>query len=278
MTGYGKAQDAFITVEARSTNHRALDIQLNIPHALYSYEGKIREEIGRRFQRGRIELRITVIDTCLERPRINKTLARGYYKELMSLKKELSIPGDVDISLLSSINGIFVIEKATSKVKGLEKVLASALDELKRSRIKEGRELASDIRKRLRLLSRYLKGIEGRRKKFLDSAMKGMRGRIKELLDDVSIDEARLAQEIAIMVGKTDITEEIVRVRSHLKRMDVLIASEDTVGKKIDFYAQELRREINTIGSKALDAGISGYVVEMKHEVEKIREQAHNLQ
>ncbi len=278
MTGYGRAFNADFRVEVRSTNHKTLDIQLNIPAYLYPYEERIRKQIRERFQRGRIEVRVSGRDADYKRPRINKALAREYYRELLSLKDELSIPGDIEIRLLSSIPGIFVIEEAIGDIKSFDKVLVIAFDDLERSRIREGRGLASDIKKRLALLKRSLAGIERRQKIFKDSTMEGMRKRIRELLDGMPINESRLIQEIAIMIERSDITEEIVRIKSHLKSMQGLIASDEAIGKKMDFFAQELHREINTIGSKAPDVTISNYVVEMKHEVEKIREQVQNLQ
>jgi|Deesub1362A_J573_1020465.scaffolds.fasta_scaffold03149_2 uncharacterized protein (TIGR00255 family) len=277
MTGYGRGHNASFSVEVRSTNHKALDIQLSMPPSFYPYEGRIRRQIRERFQRGRIELRVTAREADFKRLRINRPLAREYYKELSSLMSELSIPGNIDIGLLSSMRDIFIFEE-TDNTKGFERVLATALDELKRSRIKEGSALVSDIKKRLRILKRHLRGIEARQKGFSDRAMRRMRKRLRELLKDVSIDESRIIQELAIMIERSDITEEIVRIKSHIEGIERLIATDDAVGKRIDFYAQELRREINTIGSKALDVRISNHVVEMKHEVEKIREQAQNLQ
>lgn len=278
MTGYGKGIDADFIVEARSINHKILDIQLNIPPYLYPYEGKIRKEINERFQRGRIEVRVTRKDEDYKRPRINKAIAREYYKELLSLKSELSIPGNIEIGLLLSIPHIFLFEDVRSDIRGFDSALISALDELRDSRIKEGKELISDIKKRMRLLKRYVSGVEKRRRVFIMNSMEGMRKRLKELLKDAPVDESRIIQEIAILINRSDITEEIVRIKSHLKGMEDLIATNEAIGRKMDFFAQELRREINTIGSKASDVIISNYVIEMKHEVEKIREQVQNLQ
>lgn len=278
MTGYGKGIDADFIVEARSINHKILDIQLNIPPYLYPYEGKIRKEINERFQRGRIEVRVTRKDEDYKRPRINKAIAREYYKELLSLKSELSIPGNIEIGLLLSIPHIFLFEDVRSDIRGFDSALISALDELRDSRIKEGKELISDIKKRMRLLKRYVSGVEKRRRVFIMNSMEGMRKRLKELLKDAPVDESLIIQEIAILINRSDITEEIVRIKSHLKGMEDLIATNEAIGRKMDFFAQELRREINTIGSKASDVIISNYVIEMKHEVEKIREQVQNLQ
>lgn len=278
MTGYGKGINGEFRVEARSINHKTLDIQLNIPPYLYPYEERIRKLIKGRFQRGRIEIRFKGKETDYKRPRINSAIVKECYRELLSLKNELSIPGDIEIGLLSSIPNIFVLEDIEGDIKGFDKVFVIALDDLKRSRIKEGRDLVSDIKKRLRLLKRYLGCIERRRKIFMGNEMKRMRERLEGLLNNLPVDESRIIQELVMFIEKSDITEEIVRIKSHLKSMEELIVSDDAIGKKMDFFAQELRREINTIGSKASDVRISNYVVEMKHEVEKIREQVQNLQ
>lgn len=278
MTGYGRGINANFRVEVRSTNHKSLDIQMNIPTYLYPYEGRIRKRIKERFQRGHIEVRVIGKDADYKKPRLNRALAKEYYKALLSLKDELSIPGDIEIGLLASIQDIFLLEDIDGEIRDFDEALVVALEGLKRSRIREGRGLVSDIKKRLRLLKKYLGHIEKRREVFIIKANKSLRKRLRELLNNVPIDEPRIIQELAILIERSDITEELVRIKNHLKNMEELMSSDEAVGKKIDFFAQELRREINTIGSKALDVKISTYVVEMKHEVEKIREQVQNLQ
>jgi len=278
MTGYGKGVNKRFSVEARSTNHRALDIQINTPPYLYSYHERIRQKVQEMFQRGRIEVIVTERNIEHKRQMINRTLLKEYYKEIQSLKDELSIPGSVDIAMLLSIPGVFSSEGAGYNIKDLDSALDSSLQELLNSRRDEGGKLIHDIKKRIRLLRRYTGIIEKRRKVFIRNAMKEMRKRLAELVKDLPVDESRLVQEVAVLINRSDFTEEIVRIKSHLKGMEELTMTDDAIGKKMDFFAQELRREINTIGAKASDAGISHYVIEMKHETEKIREQIHNLQ
>ncbi|GAB4540482.1 MAG: YicC family protein [Thermodesulfovibrionia bacterium] len=278
MTGYGKGVNGDIRVEVRSINHKGLDIQLNIPPYLYPYEDRIRKEIKERFQRGRIEVRVTGRETSYKRLKVNRVLAKEYYNELLSLKNELSIPGTVEIGLFSSIPQLFLFEDAGYEIRGFESALISALDELLNSRTREGRELVSDIRKRIRLLKRYVSDVEKRRKVFIDRTTKEMRARVRELLKDAPIDDTRIIQEVAILINRSDITEEIIRIKSHLKGMEGLLTTDGAIGRKMDFFAQELHREVNTICAKASDVIISNYVIDMKHEVERIREQVQNLQ
>jgi uncharacterized protein (TIGR00255 family) len=160
----------------------------------------------------------------------------------------------------------------------LYKAVDLAIDDLKKARSGEAKELIDDISDRIQLLHNYLKDIEDHRQDFIKSAQDKLRDRIKELLDDIDVDESRLVQETAYLVEKSDITEEIVRMKSHLKHFEEVLKSGDTIGKKLDFIVQELRREINTIGAKVQDVDIAGRVVESKHELEKIKEQIQNLQ
>ena len=153
-----------------------------------------------------------------------------------------------------------------------------AIDDLMRSRSDEAKELMDDISERVHLLRTYLKAIEDQRQDFIRLSRDKLHDRIRELLDDKDVDESRLVQETAYLVEKSDITEEIVRIKSHLKHFEEVLKSGDIIGKKLDFLVQELRREINTISAKVQDAGISTRVVESKHELEKIKEQIQNLQ
>ena len=163
-------------------------------------------------------------------------------------------------------------------MKGLYSALDTALDELVRSRKEEGEALLKDISERISLVHSYVDEIDRRRTAFTASAKDKLNERLKEFLGGMQMDETRLIQETAVLIERTDITEEVVRIRSHLRQFNDVIRSDDAIGKKLDFILQELRREINTIGSKANDFEISSHVVEVKHELEKIREQVQNLQ
>ncbi|RJQ15103.1 MAG: YicC family protein [Nitrospiraceae bacterium] len=277
MTGYGRGASGNIKVEARSSNHKYLDIQIKLPSFLNSYENDLRKAIKSKFNRGHIEISVMKPEADTVRIKINKPLAREYYNALLSLKDELQITGDVDINLLASYRDIVCLEEE-ARVEELNEAVEMALQELKKMRSDEGRNLVYDIAARVRLLSEYLTDIEEKRNITVSDTKQRLYERLKEFLGDITIDESRLVQEAAILIERADITEEIVRLKSHLRHVGEALKSGDTVGKKLDFLVQELRREINTIGSKTHDVEIASAIIEMKHEAEKIKEQIQNLQ
>jgi len=277
MTGYGRGVAGNIKVEARSLNHKNLDIQIKLPSFLFSYENEIRKLIKSRFQRGHIEISITKPESDIVKIKINKPLAMEYYNALVSIKDELSLQGDIDINVLASYRDIFCLEEE-AKIDELNKAVETALSEIEKMRIEEGRNLVDDISVRIQLLSRYINDIEVRRNAIITDTKQRLYERLKEFLGDITIDESRLIQEAAILIERADITEEIVRIKSHLNHAVEVLKSGDTIGKKMDFLVQELRREINTTGSKTNDVEIVNNVIDMKHEIEKIKEQIQNLQ
>lgn len=277
MTGYGRGVAGNIKVEARSFNHKHLDIQIKLPPFLYSYENEIRKLIKSRFQRGHIEISITKPEADTVKIQINKPLAMEYYNALVSIKDELSLKGDIDINVLASYRDIFCL-KEEAKMEELEEAVGTALLELEKMRVEEGRNLVDDIAFRMQLLNKYINEIENRRNEIIDDTKQRLYERLKEFLGDITIDESRLIQEAAILIERADITEEIVRAKSHLNHAVEVLKSGDTIGKKMDFLVQELRREVNTAGSKTNDVEIVNNVIDMKHEIEKIKEQIQNLQ
>lgn len=278
MTGYGRGVTENFKVEIRSSNHRNRDIRINIPSYLYYYESKIRNMVKEKFQRGRIEIFVPKAEEEHLKLKINKSLAKEYYRALVSLKDELSIPGDIGINILVSQRDIFSLEEPEVEIPTFHKALEIALEELKKMRIEEGKNLVEDITRRIDFLNRHIAILEEKRIGFVENARTMLADKLKKILANISIDDARLIQEVAILVEKSDITEEIVRIKSHLKYTEVILGNSDVIGKKMDFLAQELHRELNTIGSKTTDAEISRLVIDMKHELEKIREQTQNLQ
>lgn len=278
MTGYGMGVVSDFKVEVRSTNHRHLHIQVTVPPCFYYYEPEIKRMVKENFHRGHIEIFLSRPEANNIKLKINKSLAREYYDALVSLKNELSIPGDVGIDVLVLQKDIFLLEEAEVEIAVFRKAIESALEELKKMRIKEGKNLVDDITKMMHLLNNYISHIEEKRAEFIANAKVMLAEKLKNLLSDILIDESRLIQEVAILIERSDITEEIVRIKSHLKYMEDILKQGGIVGKKMDFLAQELYRELNTIGSKAASAEISTLVVEMKNELEKIREQIQNLE
>ena len=278
MTGYGRGEAGAFRVEIRSSNHKNIDIHINLPYYLFSFDPEIRKRVKRKFSRGRIEIYVHRQDAEDVKLKVNKSFAREYYNALLSLKKELSIAGDVGIDLIASQRDIFAQDEPEINAADFYDALEIALEELRKSRVEEGGSLVDDIAGRIGMLRTYINRIEGRSQDFAASARQRLLDRIKELLGDVPIDESRIIQETAILVEKCDITEEIVRIKSHLNQFGEVLKSGNIIGKKMDFFIQELRREVNTTGSKSQDVEISTNVVEMKHELEKIKEQIQNLQ
>jgi len=278
MTGYGKGSAGSFQVEARSSNHKNLDINLNVPFFLFSHDPEIRKIIKREFNRGRIDVFVPKHETETLKLKVNKALATEYYNAFLALKDEFQVSGDIGIELLASQKNILMLDEAETDISEFYEALNTALGELKKTRIEEGENLINDVRDRIRSLRDYLNIIEGKREVMVSDMQQKLRERLKEYLGGIELDETRLIQETAILVERADITEEIVRIKSHLKHFEDIFTSGDTMGKKMDFFIQELRREVNTIGSKSQDVEITTTVVEMKHELEKIKEQVQNLQ
>lgn len=278
MTGYGRGENEHFRVEARSSNQRNLDLRINMPHYLFYLEQEIRKRIREKFQRGRIELFITRKDEGGISLKVNRALAGEYYRALLSLKEELSIPEDIGINVIAGQRDIFVLEEQETDVSGLYAALENALEDLGKMRMDEGMALADDIRGRLGLLADSLKEIEEIRKGYAEDSHRILTEKLRALFADIPIEEQRIIQEAAMIIERSDITEEIVRTRSHLGHAGEILTGGAVVGKKMDFLTQELNREINTIGAKAADKDITRKVITMKHEIEKIREQVQNLQ
>ena len=278
MTGYGKGETDSFRVEIRSINHKNLDIKLSLPQYLYCHELDIKKEVRKRFQRGRFEVYVFKQEEGKRNLTLNMDVAREYFEALKSLKEELSIDGDVGLNNITTHRDIFQYEEEEIELPKIFEALGDALDELEKSRIDEGVVLVNDITGRIEILNKYLSSIKGRRKEYIDVAKVSLFERLKELLENTPVDEIRLIQETAILIERSDITEEIVRAESHLIRIGELSLEGSAVGKKIDFFVQELRREVNTIGAKASDIDIIGQTVDMKNELEKIREQVQNIQ
>lgn len=278
MTGYGSGVADDFKVEARSTNHKYLYIQLNLPTYFYRYEHDIRNIVKERFSRGHIEIFLSRLKEDTVKIRLNKALAKEYYHAFVSLKDELPITDNIGFNVLAQQRDIFSLEETEVEFLPFRDALEVALAELEGMRLSEGKNLTDDIKKRIHFLLNHIVYLEDKRVKFVANAKETLTARLKELLGNTLIDDTRLIQEVAILVERSDITEEIVRIKSHLSHMEDVVEHGDVIGKKINFFVQELHRELNTIGSKSVNAEISALVVEMKDELEKIREQAQNLE
>jgi uncharacterized protein (TIGR00255 family) len=278
MTGYGRGISENFKVEIRSSNHKNLDIHVNIPYYLYSYEPEIKKIVRKKITRGRIDIFIAKQEMDNIKLKVNKPLATEYYNALVSLKDELSLSDNVGIDMVASHRDVFLLDDPEIDLQDFYRALEIALEELNKTRVEEGENLIQDIFERTELVKKCLGNIEQQRAAFTASARAKINERLKEFLGEMQVDDTRLIQEAAILIEKSDITEEIVRMKSHLKQFAEVLKDGDTIGKKLDFIIQELRREINTIGSKAQQYEIASNVVEVKHELEKVREQVQNLQ
>jgi uncharacterized protein (TIGR00255 family) len=290
MTGYGRAEAVLagrkLVVEMKSVNHRFLEISLRLPGILLPLESEIRKRIGEQFSRGRIEAAFrTDGDGSAElngRLALNLPLVRNYQALLSQLKEELRLSDPISLGMMAGFRDVFVSTETAQDPGGLWEGLVPILDEAVRMltgmREREGASLQRDLTARLLLIAGFLGRIAERAPQVVLDYQKRLVERIRELTAGMAIDEGRLLQEVAIMADRSDITEEIVRFRSHIDQFHGLLAGEDAAGRKIDFLLQEMGREINTIGSKSGDAEISRNVIEIKSELAKLREQVQNIE
>lgn len=290
MTGYGKAEAVLsgrkFMIEMKSVNHRFLEIAVRLPGMFLPLEGEIKKRIGEQFSRGRIEVNLRVEgDGSAEaagRFTLNLPLVRNYHALLIQLKEELRLDDEITLTLMAGFRDAFVpaesVQDPAILWEGISGILADAIRTLTEMREKEGESLKRDLVARLEMIAGFLEGIGCRSPQVVLDYQKRLTDRVRELTGGLTVDEARLLQEVAIMAEKSDITEEIVRFRCHIDQFNDLLASEDAAGRKIDFLIQEMGREINTIGSKSGDAVISRSVIEIKSELAKLREQVQNIE
>lgn len=290
MTGYGRAEAFLVgrrwTVEIKSLNHRYTEIFVRMPAALIALEGEVKRKVGERLSRGRIEVFIRMESEAAQegemRCELNLPLLRHYHSLLLQLKETLNVKDDISVGMLAGFKDAFVAKEAEVDLnvawKGMEAVLEDALGALTEMRKREGEIIFRDMLMRVGLIEKCLDVIEGRAPKIVEEYHRKLAERVKELAGGIEIDAARLSQEVAIMADRMDITEEVVRFRSHLKQLEGMLAGDEAAGRKIDFMLQEMNREVNTMGSKGDDAEISCRVVEIKSELSKMREQVQNIE
>jgi uncharacterized protein (TIGR00255 family) len=288
MTGYGRVVALLdgrnIVVEAKSVNHRFLEISLRTPSALFPLEMEYKKKIGERFKRGRIDVSIRLEGEGADTSKVNLNLeiAHNYFDVLSRLKAEFYLQEPITLKSLTVFRDIFTppseTELSPDFLSRVEKTLQEALSMLVNMRQDEGMALYSDMQMRLKVITEIMETIRLRAPQVVLEYQKRLADRIKELTAGYVLDDARLAQEVAIMADRCDITEELVRMQSHINQFEALLQSEDAEGKKIDFLLQEMNREINTIGSKSNNAEIARQVIEAKSELGKLREQAQNIE
>lgn len=287
MTGYGvgrvKTDDGECLIEIKSLNNKYCDINIKNNFQSLEIEQKIEKLIKDRVLRGKVNILVKVENYGLTEEKIilNEDVADSSYKNLKALKEKYKLKDEISIDSMLKFRDIFTIvkEEETAKIWPLiEKTLNLALDSLLEMREKEGRALVTDIRKRVKKIQKLIDKTEKYAKSSPLDYKENFLSKIKKLTDGLNVDEGRIELEAAIFAEKTDITEEITRLKSHLIQFDELLNSEESVGRKMDFLTQEINREVNTIGSKTSDIEVTSLVVLVKSELEKIREQARNIE
>ena len=288
MTGYGCAksllEDGSIVVEVKSVNHRYLDFTSRVPKRFHSYESEIRKDICKRFSRGRFE--VTLQSDCTkegeQKAELNIELAKEYYTALKKLRDTFRLDDRIRLGLLAEMKDVIVVKETESEHKGeeqaLKEALKGALDSLERMRVFEGEIIYKFFLDKLNVIKLLIDEIRRISPQVLIYYRERLLKRVEELSGGLELDNQRLNQEIALFAEKSDITEELVRVGSHLEQFSMIMDTDEPVGRKLDFLLQEINREANTIASKANDSEISQKVVEIKSELEKIREQVQNVE
>jgi len=289
MTGFGRgdasAEGFSVTVEIRSVNSRYLDISARLPQSIQDKELELKELIQEHTKRGKFNVSIRLDQAETGEPDItfNEQLVKGYKKLLQELKEAADIDEPVTLRNLLYFNDIFVSREQDEETLKLiwklsKNATLSALEQLNQMRIQEGKQLAEDLEKRISQIEFRLEHIIELTKNRAAEAKEKLQERINQLISDDSLDKDRLETEVAILADKMDITEEIVRLQSHLKFFREALKEDDSMGRRLNFLSQEINREINTIGSKANSSEISQYVVQMKENLEQIREQIQNVE
>jgi len=282
MTGYGKGmvagEDFSVSVDLKTVNNRFLDIHLRVGSELSTFEPTIKKRITSRLSRGRVDVSVSIERAAQIAYEVNRPLIAGYVNALRQLQHDFNIPGELDINVLARIPG--AIQPAKNGVDermiaGLEQALDQALNDLEKMRLQEGEALKKELRERVLKIGALVPVIEASAAGLADAYRIRLQKRVGELLNRggqvVEIDPARLAQEVAYLADRSDVSEEMVRLRSHLSQFQEALDAPGEAGKMLDFLLQELNREANTTLSKSTDLAI-------KAEVEKLREQVQNVE
>jgi uncharacterized protein (TIGR00255 family) len=290
MTGYGRAEALIdgkqYSAEIKSVNHRYLEVSLRLPNIFLPLDLEIKKRIGERLSRGRIEVFIKTSQNGLQENEttleLNLPLLRSYHNLLLQLKREFNLKDEISMEMMLGFRDAFVPPEDNINIskfqEGIWRVLDEALTNLIEMREKEGQIIYQDLLLRIGLIEKSLDAIELKAPCLLDHYRKRLMDRVKEFMGAIDVDGNRLAQEVAIMAEKSDVTEEVVRLRSHINQFYAMLNSNNAAGKKIDFLIQEMYREINTLGSKSCNEEISKWVIEIKSELAKLREQGQNIE
>jgi len=288
MTGFGRAEGETtlgkVAVESRSVNHRYCDINIKLPKRLSLFENRIKEIIRSQVSRGRIDvsLRLDTVGEEKVQLSVDLDLAQQYYRVLQDLREKLQLKDEITLNLLAGAKDLITTKEESGEIEPYWQEILPILkqsfknmDDMKRL---EGESLTKDLQQRLEHIAQQLEMIKQQLPSHLKATLNRLHERLRSLLEGMEVDPSRFQQEVALLAERTDITEEIVRAESHLAQFSSLLEGNEPVGRKMDFLLQEIHREVNTVSAKANDAEISQRVVEMKSELEKIREQVQNIE
>ncbi|WP_053075065.1 YicC/YloC family endoribonuclease [Ornithinibacillus californiensis] len=289
MTGYGistfELDSTSISVEIRAVNHRFLDIVPKYPRTFLFLEDKIKRIIKSYFNRGRIEIHVDLDGNSFVDKSIvaDWELMDQFVHELQKAKERYSLSGDIQISMITELPDLITVHANEDKPSELQELLLTyverACQQVLEMRLEEGKYLIEDIIRRASAIRDMVLLLEGRREAVIEEYRNRIKKRIADFVDkQINLDEGRIHQEIAMLAEKGDISEEITRLLSHLDQMQEICNSDEPIGRKLDFIVQEMNREANTIGSKSSDSMIGEWTVELKSEIEKIKEQVQNIE
>ena len=288
MTGYGSAKGTVdgleFTVELKSVNNRFLDTSVRLPRSFLFAEDMIKSGVQKHITRGKVDVFVTMENTGSGemQVKINENLAKGYIEAVRSLAEQYGLPNDLTALSVSRFPDVLSVEKreldAAAISEGLSAILENALQDFDRMRLREGEKLRDDVLSRLKTIDKLVALIEKNAPQTVEEYRRRLELKMAEVLGTAGIDENRILSEAAIFADRVAVDEETVRLRSHMAQLDGMIRGESPIGRKIDFLVQEFNREANTIGSKCQNMQISYVVVELKSEIEKIREQIQNIE
>lgn len=288
MTGYGRAVETVngreFTVELRSVNNRYLDCSVRLPRMLSFAEDAVKQAVKSSVSRGKVDVFITIRSEAGDEVQVtlNKSVLQSYLTAMHQMVDEFGVNDDISVSTVSRLPEVFVIEKPQvdeeQLLRDLMSVVGKALDGYDAMRCTEGEALDKDLRSRGETILSLVSQVEEGNGKTVSDYRARLEAKIKEVLANTAIDESRILTEAAIFADKVAVDEETVRLRSHLKQMNTMLSTGGAVGRKLDFLLQEMNREANTIGSKCTDVNLARIVVDIKAELEKIREQTQNIE
>ena len=288
MTGYGRAVETVngreFTVELRSVNNRYLDCSVRLPRVLSFAEDAVKQAVKRSVSRGKVDVFISLRTEGGEEARVslNEAVLEGYLSAMRQMVTEHGVADDISVSAVSRLPEVFVIEKPEvdeeQLMEDLMSVVSKALEGYDAMRCTEGQALDRDLRSRGQTILELVSQVEQGNAQTVVDYRARLEAKLKEVLENTSIDESRILTEAAIFADKVAVDEETVRLRSHLEQMNTMLTGGGAVGRKLDFLLQEMNREANTIGSKCTDVRLARVVVDIKAELEKIREQTQNIE